>query len=271
MTNLRTRFVMIGFLLLSVLSGLFLGYEGGIVIKTTGKWMLQNARQNSEDGSPVKSVTVTVQSDEQNLLFDQLRHFAQKNFFAIQITRSLPPSSSYEINMWREDVHIGGSFYPDSGKLGLAFLRNHFEQRPPEPIPLAVFDDLINDLQSFISKVPSAITMERQQSLIITTDKSWRNEDLLAQMKVVADKHSLKYDYSFYSDDRCVKVEMRGEGFHITTDDCEQDTIKDITIDFFLDYHESPTAISKETLDTLHDELKELFDNSDKATVNEEP
>jgi len=262
---------MIGFLLLGVLSGLFLGYKGGIVIKTAGKEMLQNARQNSEDGSPVTSISITVQADEQDLLFDQLRHFAQKNFFAIRIIRRLEPSSAYDIEMWREDVHIGGSFHLDSGELGLAFLRNHFEQRPPQPIPLAVFDDVRNDLQSFVSEIPSATTTEKRHTLVITTNKDWRNEELLEPMKALAEKHSLQYEFSFYGSDQCLLIDIHGEGYHITTHDCERDTLEDINIDFYLDYHKNPTAQSEEKLDTLLDELRGLFGNSDNATVNEEP
>jgi len=268
----RSNLTMVGMLLFVFLLCSVFGYAGGIALKTTIKEMLQNAKQNSEDGTPVKSVTITVQPNEQDLLFDQLHHFAQKNFFAIRITRRLPPSSSYTIDMWREDIHIGGSYYPDSGELGLAFLRNHFEQRPLEPIPLTVFDDVINDLQSFISQVPSAITTEKRRSLIITTDKNWRNEDLLTQMKALAEKHSLKYEFSFSSSDyRCIEAAIYGEGFHITTHDCERDTIEDFNIDFYLDYHKDPTATSEETLNTLFDELKSGLDNTDNVTVGEQP
>jgi hypothetical protein len=271
MVTMRTRFIFIGFLLLGVFSGFFFGYIGGIAIKTAGKWMLQNARENAEYGSPVTSVDVTIQTDEQGLLLGQLGDFAQKNLFAFRITRSLPPSSSYEIEMWREDIHIGGSYYPDSGKLGLGFLHNNFEQRPPQPIPLAVFDDAKNDLEAFISEIPSAIITEKQPGLIITTDKSWRNEQLLAQTKAVAEKYSLKYEFSFYASDRCLKVEILGEGFHVTADDCELDTIKDIDIEFFLDYHRSPSAKSKETLEKLFNELKSAFSNIENVTATEKP
>src|SRR5436190_1421942 len=84
---------------------------------------------------------------------------------------------------------FGGSFYTDSGKLDLGLLRNNFEQRPPQPISVAVFDEVKTDLESFISEVPSAITTERRYRLIITTTDNWRTEELLAQMKALAEKH----------------------------------------------------------------------------------
>jgi hypothetical protein len=174
--------------------------------------------------------------------------------------------------MWREDVQIGGSFYPDSGELGLGLLRNPFEQRPPQPISMEVFDDLAGDLQSFISEVPSSIITERRYQLIITTTRDWQNEELLAQMKALAEKHSLQYEFSFHpSDDRCLDVEIYGEDFRITVSDCERDTIKDFDIEFFLDYHGNPTAKSEETLDELFNELKSAFGNIDNATVKEQP
>src|SRR5687768_16974751 len=96
----RTKLIMVGFLLLGVLLGLFFGYKGGIFIKTSVKEMLQNSKENSENGAPVKSVTITVQEDQRELLFDQLRQFAKKNFFAFRITDFKP--SSYNVEMWRE-------------------------------------------------------------------------------------------------------------------------------------------------------------------------
>jgi hypothetical protein len=129
----------------------------------------------------------------------------------------------------------------------------------------------MNNFQSFVSEVPSAITTERRHRLIVTTNKDWRNKELLAPMKALAEKHSLEYEYSFYDSDQCLNVEIHGEGFHITAKDCERDTIEDINIDFYLDYHKSPTAQSQEKLDILLDELRELFGDSENAIVNEEP
>jgi len=271
MLTIRTKFVMIGFLLLGVVAGLFFGYEGGIVIKTTVKEIAQNSTTNSENRGPVKPVTVNIQAGQRELLFDQLRGFAKKNFFAIRIT-SFPPSN-YHYEMWREDIEISGSFENDDGILSVYVNHNQFEQPLPQPVSESVFRELMNDLQSFISEVPSAITTERRHRLIITTNDNWRNEELLAQMKALAEKHSLEYEFSFYdsdpSDNRCLDVEIHGEGFHITTTDCERDTIEDFDIEFYLDYHESPTAISEETLDILFEELKSLLGNVDNAIVNE--
>lgn len=273
MLTIRTRLVMIGFLLLGVLLGLFVGYEGGIVIKTAGKEVVQNSTTNSENGGPVKSVTVNIQAGQRELLFDQLRRFAKKNFFAIRIT-NFPPSN-YHYEMWREDIEISGSFENDDGILSVYVNHNQFEQPLPQPVSESVFEELMNDLQSFISEIPSAITTEKRHRLIITTTDNWRNEELLAQMKALAEKHSLEYEFSFYdsdpSDNRCLDVEIHGEGFHITTSDCERDTVEDFNIDFYLEYHKGPTATSEETLDTLFDELKSLLGNVDNVTVNEEP
>jgi hypothetical protein len=259
--------------LLSILACSVIGYAGGIALKTMNKQMIQNSEESAEYGAPVKSITIAVQANERELLFDQLRRFAKKNFFAIRITDFRP--SSYNIEMWREDINIGGLFWIDDKILSLSFHNNQFEQHLSQPLPESVFEDLMNDLQTFISEVPSAITTERRHRLIITTNDNWRNEELLAQMKALAEKHSLEYEFSFFdsdpTDNRCLKFEIHGEGFHITTQDCERDTVEDFDIEFYLDYHKNPTATSKETLDTLYDELKSLLSDIDNATMNEEP
>jgi hypothetical protein len=273
MLTKNTGLTMMGVLLLGVILGLFFGYGGGILIQTTMKEMEQNSRADSEYGAPVKSITIAVQANERELLFDQLRKFAKKNFFAIRITDFRP--SSYNVELWREDINIGGLFWIDDKTLSLHFHNNQFEQHLSQPLPESVFEDLMNDLQTFISVVPSAVTTERRHRLIITTTNNWRNEELLEQMKALAEKHSLEYEFSFSdsdpSDNRCLDVEIHGEGFHITTTDCERDTVEDFDIEFFLDYHNGPTATSEETLDTLFDELKSLLGSIDNATVNEEP
>src|SRR5262245_29409902 len=145
MLTKSTRLTIIGFLLLGILLGLFFGYEGGIVIKTKVKEMAQNSTVNSENGAPVKSFTTTIQASQRELLFDQLHRFAKKNFFAIRIT-SYP--SSYDIEMWREDIEIFGSFENDDKILSISLNHNQFEQ----PVSESVFDDLMNDLQIFIGE-----------------------------------------------------------------------------------------------------------------------
>jgi len=267
----RSTLIALGFVLLCVLLGSVFGYVGGIATKTIVKEMLQNSKKSAEEGTPKKSVTITIQAGQQELLFDQLHKYAQKNGLAIVIAKD---ETFYDVEMWREDIRIYGSFKADSGILSLYFNYNHFEQTTSQTISVAVFDDLIDDLEVYTYNIPNAIITERQHRLIITTDKNWQDEELFTQMNGLAEKHSLKYNLSFYgsnpSDKSCFLVELRGEGFHITSD-CHYNSLDKINIDFYLDYYKDSPATSQETVDGLFNELKSLLGNIQNMTVTEQP
>jgi len=131
-----------------------------------------------------------------------------------------------------------------------------------------ILDNLFNDLKGYIGDIPNAIMTERQKSLRITMDESQRDE-LFAQMRKLADEHSLEFTLSVSSDKSVFHVEIHGEGFHITSDPVVGSP-REILITFFIDYKKVPTPASLEVVDKLFDELKNLLGEIPNVTITEE-
>jgi hypothetical protein len=109
---------------------------------------------------------------------------------------------------------------------------------------------------------------EQRKSLRITMDESQR-EELFAQMRKLADEHSLEVRVSLSSDKSVFHVEIHGEGFHITSDPVVGSP-REILINFFIDYKKVPTPTSLEAVDELFNELKSLLGEIPNVTITEE-
>jgi len=99
-----------------------------------------------------RSAVITIDASQRDDFFDQMRKFAAKHNFNILIdTRSSGPEY-FLIDMTREDIEISGANVFALGEYKIFF----YHADLLHPAPESVLDDLVNDLQSFISEVPSA-------------------------------------------------------------------------------------------------------------------
>jgi hypothetical protein len=137
-----------------------------------------------------------------------------------------------------------------------------------QPVSDEIIDNLFNDLKRYISEIPNAIITEQRKSLRITLDESQR-EELFAQMRKLADEHSLEFQLSLSSDKTLFHAEIHGEGFHITSDPVVGSP-REISTVFFIDYHKAPTSTSLETVDELSDELRSLLGKIPNVMISEE-
>jgi hypothetical protein len=143
-----------------------------------------------------------------------------------------------------------------------------YDKDPTNRVSEEIIDNLFNDLKGYISGIPNAIMTEQQKSLRITLDESQR-EELFAQMRKLADEHSLEFRLSLSSDKSVFHVEIHGEGFHITSDPVVGSP-REILITFFIDYKKVPTPTSLEAVDELFNELKSLLGEIPNVTITEE-
>jgi hypothetical protein len=128
-----------GLLLLMVILGCF-GMD--IFTKPSNKDSGQQAR---------KSVIITIDINRRQEFFDQLRKFAEKHGFAIQIDTLASSDEEFQIYMTRDDVFISGAtaFALEEYYIGFYDRDNvHFT-------PDAVFDDLASELERFVSEIPN--------------------------------------------------------------------------------------------------------------------
>ena len=229
-----------------------------------------NLKGNPND-LPVESFTIITELNQREEFFTQMRTFADKHALKFALVVHSPDKASFAIQIDGDGFFItavGTTISPREIDIG-------FYNAPYSPTltPQETVDGLMDDIKHFVNEIPNVMITERQHRLIITTDKNWRDEELFSRMKTLAEKHSLKYELSFYgsdpSDTTCFLVEIQGEGFHIISD-CPSNTLEKINIDFYLDYYKNPTVTSQETLDELFDELKSLHGEIPNVTITEE-
>jgi hypothetical protein len=219
---------------------------------------------------PLRSFLVTVSSHQERWIIKPAQDFADKNGFRFDISYYDQHGREFSIWMERKDVQVIIDNVIDLEEFDVAFYNNDCIH----PTVASDIVDLEADLKSLINnEIPNAMITEQRSRLTIPTDKNWRDEELFSRMKVLAEKHSLEYQLSFYgsdpSDKTCFQVEIQGEGFHIISD-CAHNTLEEININFYLDYYQSPTVTSQETLDGLFDELKSLLSEIPNVTIAEE-
>ena len=229
-----------------------------------------NLKGNPND-LPVESFTIITELNQREEFFTQMRKFADKHTLKFALVVHSPDKASFAIQIDGDGFFItavGTTISPREIDIG-------FYNAPYSPTltPQETVDGLMDDIKHFVNEIPNVMITESQHRLIITNNKSQR-EELFAQMKALAEKHSLEYELFFYEPDRdpdrtCFLVEVRGEGFHITSD-CYLNTLEKINIDFYLDYYKTPTPTSQETLDELFDELKSLHGEMPNVTITEE-
>jgi len=97
-------------------------------------------------------VDITIDTSEREEFFDQLRKFANKHNFTILIDAQPSGAEDFLISMHRSDIEIDGDNAFAPGEYGPGF----YHADLLHPAPDSVFDDLVSDLKSFISEVPSA-------------------------------------------------------------------------------------------------------------------
>ncbi len=138
----RTKLMMVFFLLLDLLLGIWIG----ITIKT---FQMENSVDTQH---AVRVIRITIDPAEREALFAQLQTFADKWRYAIRIAPLDPKGESFSIQMWRSDMKFSGLYPNDPGTLDIGF----FYTDPARPVPERYFDEEISDLKNFISQIPGA-------------------------------------------------------------------------------------------------------------------
>jgi hypothetical protein len=131
------KFILSGCLLFSVL--------GCLAIKG-----IEKANDNSSGQLPRRKVDITIDTSQRQVLFDQLKKFAEKHDFIIQIDVQPSGPDDFLVYMTREDIIISGAniFAPGEYRLGV------YDADRQQPVPDSVLDDLVNDLKSLVSEIP---------------------------------------------------------------------------------------------------------------------
>lgn len=96
--------------------------------------------------------------NQQQEFFDQLHKFAESNGFSIIIDTLSSSDEEFQIYMRREEIIISGSsaFEPGEYHFGFSDVTTH------PPASDSVFDDLVSELEQFVSEVPGTTFLIRK-------------------------------------------------------------------------------------------------------------
>lgn len=105
-----------------------------------------------------KSVIIMIDLNQQQEFFDQLHKFAESNGFSIIIDTLSSSDEEFQIYMRREEIIISGSsaFEPGEYHFGFSDVTTH------PPASDSVFDDLVSELEQFVSEVPGTTFLIRK-------------------------------------------------------------------------------------------------------------
>jgi hypothetical protein len=133
-----------------LLLGLLIGVLIGLGI---GQIRMNSVSVANPPFIPDRVVNITIDNSQQEKLFDQLRKFAKKWRYAIDI-QPTDLHWIFRVDMWRSDIHVGGvySYEGDSGELQLAFT----DTESTRPTPNENFKEEIQDLKSFMDEIPNS-------------------------------------------------------------------------------------------------------------------
>ena len=97
-----------------------------------------------------RSVVITIDLNRREEYFDQLRKFAKANGFSILIDTLSSSDEEFQIYMKREEIIISGAsaFEPGEYHFGFSDITNQ------PPAPDSVFDELVSELERYVSEVP---------------------------------------------------------------------------------------------------------------------
>jgi hypothetical protein len=138
---------------------------------------------------PKKTLVVTIDLGQQEKFFEQLTRFADTHDFKIHIGPTTPAGDTFSIYMSRKDVVVwGDNVSSPREEYDFAF----YDEDPTNPASEETIDSLYHSLKRFINEIPNVIITEKRKSLTITINESQR-EELFAQMRKLADEHSLEF------------------------------------------------------------------------------
>jgi hypothetical protein len=97
-----------------------------------------------------RSVIITIDLNRQQEFFDQLHKFAETHGFSISIDTLSSSNEKFQIYMKREDVFLSGASAFEPGEFHIGF----YDANVRHPASDSVFDDLVSELERFVSEVP---------------------------------------------------------------------------------------------------------------------
>jgi hypothetical protein len=104
-----------------------------------------------------KDLVITIDLNRREEFFDQLRKFAKANGFSILIDTLSSSDEEFQIYMKRDDIVISGV----TGELNKYYV-GFFDLTDRSPAPDSVYDNLVSELEQYVSEVPGTTFLIRK-------------------------------------------------------------------------------------------------------------
>lgn len=102
---------------------------------------------------PIRSLTITIDSNQRDMLFEQFTKFSEKHDFEILIRDSGLSDNLYQVYMSRDNIKIIAVNPFDT----LTFRVRIYKKYSAFPVSEEIVDDLFNDLKHFLNEIPNVI------------------------------------------------------------------------------------------------------------------
>jgi len=137
---------------------LLLGFLVGYSTKAVAVAIDENKNNKTYQKYPRRTIVVKIEMDQQEMLFDKLRSFAEYEGFAIRIAPTTPSGIDYIVQMWREDVNILAlnDIEPREFRIGL------FDTDSAVSIPEWAVSSLKSKLISYLKEIPNVTITEEK-------------------------------------------------------------------------------------------------------------
>jgi hypothetical protein len=228
--------------------------------------------KGNPNGNPVRILIITMDVNQREEFFTQMRNFADKHDLKFTVSFYDAHKKIFLVEMNGDGFHITAGDTPHTTPTDVNI---GFYNEASPPTTQETFDELYNDLKSFLGEIPNVAIKEKLMSLRITVDKNQYEElltEIFTQLQKFADKRSLEFTASFYNDERyeIFVVTIYGDGFQITSE-AVRGNLTEIIINFYVEFNnKAPTLTSQETADELFNDLKSFLGEIPNVTIMEE-
>ena len=106
---------------------------------------------------PVRSVTITIDANQRNELFTQLRKFADKHSLKFILTFFSAKQDSFLVTIYGDGFHLSA----DAASISQREISIDFYNEGSTPTPQGTIDALFSDLKSFLGEIPNVTIIDQ--------------------------------------------------------------------------------------------------------------
>ncbi len=109
---------------------------------------------------PIRSLTLTIDPQQREELFDQLHRFGDKHGFEFTLTDYGTNGKRFLVELLRKDINVLAVDIPDTSNMVVIGFYNHSFTNPVDEKTIETIDELFTELQSLLGEIPNVTITE---------------------------------------------------------------------------------------------------------------